>query len=441
MLVAHECSPVLVDEADRVGGQIYRQRPQGFETDARAIYGFDAAKARALHSAFERVRPKIDYRPATLAWNVQEGVLHLYSNGRFSSEPYDALVLATGATDRIVPLKGWTLPGVYSLGAAQIALKSQACAIGERTVFIGSTPLLYLTAYQYVKAGARVAAVIDTGSTGRKLAALSGMLADPPALAQGVYYVSALRARGVAVDQGVTGVSIEGASCVERVRVRSRSGATLEIACDAVGMGFHLRSETQLAELAGCDLAFDDETRQWIPAVDENGRAGRSVYLAGDGMKIAGADAAEASGRLAALSLLADHGYVAANDARMTTLRRRHRRHALFQSAVLKAFPFPSALLEALDDDVILCRCETVTVGEFRAAAAKALDVEDVNRRKAFCRVGMGRCQGRYCGLAAAELLAQQRKIGIAGAGRLRAQAPVKPIALATGVEERADAA
>ena len=56
---------------------------------------------------------------------------------------------ATGATDRVLPIPGWTLPGVYTLGGAQIALKYQGCVIGHRNVFLGTGPLLYLVAYQY----------------------------------------------------------------------------------------------------------------------------------------------------------------------------------------------------------------------------------------------------------------------------------------------------
>ena len=48
-----------------------------------------------------------------------------------------------------MPVPGWHRAGCYSLGAAQIALKAQACAIGTRVVFLGSGPLLYLVAAQY----------------------------------------------------------------------------------------------------------------------------------------------------------------------------------------------------------------------------------------------------------------------------------------------------
>jgi hypothetical protein len=40
----------------------------------------------------------------------------------------------------------------------------------------------------------------------------------------------------------------------------------------------------------------------------------------------------------------------------------------------------------------------------------------------------MGRCQGRICGRAAAELVAATSGTTLAQAGRLRGQPPVKPI-------------
>jgi hydrogen cyanide synthase HcnB len=47
---------------------------------------------------------------------------------------------------------------------------------------------------------------------------------------------------------------------------------------------------------------------------------------------------------------------------------------------------------------------------------------------KALSRVGMGRCQGRICGVAAAEILAHATGQPVHLVGRLRGQAPIKPI-------------
>jgi len=59
----------------------------------------------------------------------------------------------------------------------------------------------------------------------------------------------------------------------------------------------------------------------------------------------------------------------------------------------------------------------------------------EINRAKALCRVGMGRCQGRYCGHASAEIVAHACSIPVEQVGRLRTQAPVKPLSMATRSE------
>ena len=159
-LVASGLRPIVVDEGRRGGGQIYRRQPDGFRRPPEELYGFEAGKAAALHRDFDALAGRIDYRPDTLAWHVYDGAVHLARDGRSEAVRWDALILATGATDRLMPVPGWTRPGVFSLGGAQIALKAQACAIGERCVFLGTGPLLYLVAYQYAKAGARVQAVL-----------------------------------------------------------------------------------------------------------------------------------------------------------------------------------------------------------------------------------------------------------------------------------------
>ncbi|MFH7376070.1 FAD/NAD(P)-binding oxidoreductase, partial [Pseudomonas syringae pv. tagetis] len=52
----------------------------------------------------------------------------------------------------------------------------------------------------------------------------------------------------------------------------------------------------------------------------------------------------------------------------------------------------------------------------------------EIYRVKALCRVGMGRCQGRMCGLAAAEIIARESGRPVEHIPRLRSQAPIKPL-------------
>ncbi|GAU06575.1 NAD(P)/FAD-dependent oxidoreductase [Burkholderia stabilis] len=431
-LVEAGVRPLVIDEGRRDGGQIYRRQPDTFSRPYDKLYGTEAVRAKDLHDTFERLRASLDYAPDTLAWNLSGGALYTAHDGMSVRRPYDALVLCPGATDRLMPVKGWQYAGTYSLGASQIALKAQACAIGANVVFMGSGPLLYLVANQYVQAGAKVAAVLDTSPAANRLRALPKLLARPDVLAKGIALTRALKRAGVRIEHGIEPLEIHGdpAQGVSAVSFRTAAGTAAVIDCDAVALGYHLRTETQLADLAGCAFRFDGDTRQWLPQLDDMGRSSvAGVYLAGDGARVLGADGAEAAGRLAALALLTDLGRPV--DARaVAALQRERTKMDRFRAGLAQAFPWPAQQAATLSDDTILCRCEGVSVGELRRVIRDEGACE-ANRAKAFSRVGMGRCQGRYCAHAGAEVIAAAAGVPLEAVGRLRGQAPVKPLPVA----------
>ncbi|WP_434610669.1 FAD-dependent oxidoreductase [Pseudomonas sp. D2-30] len=431
-LVAHGIYPILLDEAARGGGQIYRRQPVNFSRSARKLYGFEATKANAIHQTLDALREQLDYRPDTLVWNAEAGQLDTLHEGRADRLDYANVIVATGATDRILPVPGWTLPGVYSLGAAQIALKFQGCAIGERVVFAGSGPLLYLVAYQYAKAGANVAAVLDSSPLSAQTRALPGLLAQPATLAKGLYYRAWLTTHGIPVHQGATLAHIDGKRRVQSLKWRNKTGEhTLD--CDAVAFAHGLRSETQLADLLGCEFAWNPLNRAWLPQRDSAGRSSSAgVYLAGDGAGIMGADAAEMAGERAALALLEDLGY-RVDPQRCAQLEQSLERIGNFRQGLEQAFAFPDEWASLAQDNLMICRCEEVSVGDIRQVVGEGH--WEINRVKAHCRVGMGRCQGRMCGAAAAEIIACASGRDIRDIGRLRAQAPVKPVPFGLEVE------
>ncbi|UXZ63103.1 FAD-dependent oxidoreductase [Burkholderia multivorans] len=398
--------PVVIDENARWGGQIYRQPPAdgAFVRGKRALYGFDAAKADAVHRTMAALLPHVDYRPNTLAWACGAGRVDTLQDGRETTVPYSHLIVASGATDRLLPVPGWTLAGVYTLG------------------------------------GAQVAAVLDTSPLHRQLAAAPALLRLPSTFAKGLYYIGWLRAHGVAIETGVTLERIVGERHVTALAWRApRDDARRTIDCDAIGLGFGLRSETQLADLAGCRFRFDPLNRAWLPERDAAGRTSvRGLYVAGDGAGIAGADAAEASGRRAALALLDDAGIVApphraAGKPDTATLERTLARIGAFRAGLEAAFAPPVALAARCPDDTIVCRCEEIDAGTLRRCI-RGGEATELNRLKALTRAGMGRCQGRMCGDAAALVLAAETGRPLADVGRLRAQPPVKPFPIAAAL-------
>ncbi len=92
---------------------------------------------------------------------------------------------------------------------------------------------------------------------------------------------------------------------------------------------------------------------------------------------------------------------------------------------------------EFIDDDMIVCRCEEVTLGEIKEAIREgARDVTGVKRR---VRAGMGLCQGRTCEKLVQQILCQELGISPKETGTSTARPPVRPISfgeLAKGVVE-----
>lgn len=421
-LVAAGLRPVVVDEGARAGGQIYRRPPPGFTRPPETLYGPEAPKARALHAVFDRLvaEGRVDHVPQASVLGFSAAGAHVAGSDGARIVPHDHLILATGATDRLAPVPGWQAPGVYSLGATQIALKAQGVALGQRIVLAGSGPLLTLVAYQLLKAGADVAAVLDTAPLTAQARAIPGMLARPVFALRGV----AMRARlGRRYHAGVTLHRIESdATGPVALHWSTAGGRQMRTDCDMVGMGWHLRAETQLAGLAGAEFDYSEVWAQWLPRTDRMGRLRPGVYLAGDGLRILGADGAEVAGRLAAAACLADMGRpapdTAADLARLDRLER-------FAQGIARAFPWPAAMVRALPDATVVCRCEGITAGTLRATVDHG--GAEANRVKSLGRIGMGRCQGRFCQLAAAELIAAHGGSSPAQVGRLRDQAPVRP--------------
>ena len=112
-----------------------------------------------------------------------------------------------------------------------------------------------------MKAGAKVEAVLDTAPLRAKLNLLRGLALQPGVILRGMRYAAELVARGVPVRYGVEPVRVEGDARVDGHRAGRSAAQRSKIACDALGFGSGLRSETQLADLAGCRFVFDARDR------------------------------------------------------------------------------------------------------------------------------------------------------------------------------------
>lgn len=91
-----------------------------------------------------------------------------------------------------------------------------------------------------------------------------------------------------------------------------------------------------------------------------------------------------------------------------------------------------------LDDDMLVCRCEEVTVGEIKEAIRQG--AKDVTGVKLRTRAGMGLCQGRSCEKLVQQILRQELCTAPEEIGASTSRPPVRPITFGSlaGGEENA---
>jgi octopine oxidase subunit A len=419
---------VLLDEQASPGGQIYRvvtASPLPPDTVLGRDYWRGATLTRAALAS------GVHYVPGATVWGLlREGELAVSVGGGSRLIQARRVILATGAIERPFPIPGWTLPGVMAAGGAQILLKSSGLVPQGRTVLAGCGPLLWLFASQYLAAGVRVDAILDTTPRANWRRALRhvGEFAVSPYLAKGLRLMLAAR-RKLRVIGGIVALEAQGNERVEAVTYRTARGREGRLAVDTLLLHQGVVPNVNLAMSAGVTHRWSDAQLCFVPVLDEYGATNvPGLAIAGDAGGIAGAEAAEASGRLAAISairaLKSKDSLAEEEGVARAALRR-------FQCgrAFLDLLYQPAAQFRQPRGATLVCRCEEVSAGAI--AETIALGCPGPNQMKAFLRCGMGPCQGRLCGLTVTELMGEARGVAPEAIGYYRLRPPVKPITLA----------
>ncbi|MFE9811590.1 FAD-dependent oxidoreductase [Streptomyces sp. NPDC005548] len=317
----------------------------------------------------------------------------------------DAVLLATGGYEKVLPFPGWTLPGVVTAGGAQAMLKGGLVVPGRTAVVAGTGPLLLPVATGLAAAGVEVAALVESAGPRAFVRGAAALAAQPAKVAEGARYAAQLLRHRVPFVSRHTVVEAHGDERLEAVTVaalgpdgRVGPGAEQRIPCDTLAVGHGMIPHTDLAEGLGCRIdglrvAVDDEQRTDVPG----------VWAAGEATGIGGSALALAEGHIAGRSIAARLSG-AAPDPRATTraIRSRTRLRA-FAATLDTVYAPPAHWTDQVTDDTVVCRCEEVTGGRIREAVAD-LGAGDVRTVKLLTRAGMGWCQGRMCEPAVAGL-------------------------------------
>lgn len=420
---------LLLDEQQQPGGQIYRN--VGQNRASRGWLGAEYASGARLVDALDH--PGVTVQSGATVWRLGSGPRVVWSqNGvsHITSAPH--VLLAGGAQERPVPFPGWTLPGVMTAGAAQILMKT-AGMLPQGAVLAGSGPLLYLVAAQMIDAGCPPKALVETQTPRMMLAALPYLPKAAFAarvLLKGLGLIRKIRKAGVRRYTAASGFeATSDASGVIHFSFRSK-GQQQDLTCALLLTHQGVIPSTHISRAAGITHEWNAAQVAFQPVRDVWGATDQpGLHVAGDGAGIGGAEAATASGDLAALDILHASGRISADTRNQ---RAATARAMLFRSRAIRPFLDaayrPPAETLSPPDDTIICRCEEVTAGAIRQGMREG--PQGHRQIKTSLRVGMGPCQGRMCDATVRGILSAGKASRMGLIAPPRARSPIKPTKL-----------
>ncbi len=351
---------LVVDRGQAPGGAVHRQPLAGVRSVASAV---QRKRWQAVMAAVEAQGARIVIRCGTRFGGVDHTGAVLLSGEVAAILHPRALVLAVGASERVQPRPGWTLPGVQTACAIQIRIKTLAEAPEGRVLLAGSGPLLLAVGAELCHLGRPPLAIVEAARPLRPLLAAGLPFGY---LAEAAGYLFRLVRAGVPILWGAHLVSIKPAAGGLTAHVETARGARSYVA-DLIGLHDGITSND--AGLTDC--------------------AALPVVRAGDCREALGARAALADGQAKGAALAASLlGYPAPSEPQELARQR------AAQSLLARLYASDGqAALAKLPEDTVICRCENRTLADLRKLGpnptARELRLDG--------RFAMGACQGRFC--------------------------------------------
>lgn len=292
---------IVFDENQRPGGQLFKQ-----------IHKFFGSKEHHAKERGFRIGQDLLKEAEELGVRVEldSTVMGIYPNKEVTVKQYgvvdhykgDAIIIATGAAENMIPFKGWDTPGVIGAGAAQAMMNLQGIQPGSKILMVGSGNVGLVVSFQLLQAGCEVAAVID---------------AAPRVGGYGVHAAKVART-GVPFYLSHTVVEAKGTDRVTSAVIAQVDehfqpipGTEKELDVDTICIAVGLTPMSQLASNATCDMALIPKKGGQVALLNDYGETSvKGIYCAGDVAGIEEASSAMIQGRSVASKVSKDAGYL-----------------------------------------------------------------------------------------------------------------------------------
>lgn len=293
------CQVTLVDESLQLGGQLVKQTHKffGSSLDFAGIRGVKIAEILREKLAPYIVSGNLTVfsNTSAVAYYAKENLMLCVQKDRkiVLIRP-KAVIVSTGAMEKLIPFAGNDLPGVYGAGAVQTLMNAYGVLPGRKILMVGAGNIGLIVSYQLLQAGANVVAVVEL----------------MPEV--GGYWVHAAKILRLGVPillrhtvkEAIGEKQVEGALIQEVDEKDGFTGEEKFVDCDTICLAVGLTPTVDLFWHAGCEMVYVADLGGYVPKRDWTLQTSNpKFWVAGDVSAIGEATTAMLEGRIAGLSV------------------------------------------------------------------------------------------------------------------------------------------
>ncbi|PGN37808.1 NAD(P)/FAD-dependent oxidoreductase [Bacillus thuringiensis] len=322
---------LVIDEFMKPGGRLLGQLHQ----EPTGEWWNGIKESKRLHEEAESL--SVHIRCGVSVYNLDRDENNWFVHTNIGTLEAPFVLLATGAAEYSIPLPGWTLPGVMSIGAAQVMTNVHRVQVGKKGIIIGANILSFAILSELQLAGITVDYIVlpekselsqKAGEPEEVLNSLlnAAHLAPSAILRIGSHFMkydwvrkagltfypnSGMKINGTPLHLRKAALEIIGTDQVEGVRVANIdskgnviNGSEKIYEADFVCIAGGLYPLAELAAVAGCPFHYISELGGHVPLHSETMETPLpGLFVAGNITGIESGKIAMAQGTVAGLSI------------------------------------------------------------------------------------------------------------------------------------------
>ncbi len=293
---------LLMDRNETLGGQLIKQTHMffGSEKQYASKRGFNISDI--LLDQINEYKENVEIlKNANVLGLYEDGVITIENNGKYEKVKPKAMVVATGASEKVLAFPQNDLPGIYGAGAVQTLMNVYGIKPGKRVLMVGAGNIGLIVSYQLMQAGVEVVGIIDAA----------------PEIGGYLVHASKVRRMGVPIRTRYTVKEAIGQDCLEKVVICKLDenwtpieGTEETIEADVMCISVGLSPLCELLQQAGCKMKYVPELSGETAIRNENYETTvEGIFIAGDVAGVEEASSAMVEGYLAGLCAAEKVGY------------------------------------------------------------------------------------------------------------------------------------